>query len=47
MIERAFEYLFLLAFFAPPAAVVAGALLLLLPSRRSHSVRHVPRTVGA
>ena len=46
MIERAFQYLFLLAIFAPPIAVVAGVLLLFAGSRRSQRVPSAQHTAG-
>ena len=47
MIERSFEYLFVLALVAPPAVVVIGALLLAVRPLRRHPARRVPHPVGA
>ena len=45
MVERAFEFLFLLSLAAPPATVILGALLVLWP-RRLHDVGHTSRTAS-
>ena len=46
MIERAFEYLFVLALVAPPAVVAIGALVLAVRPLRRHPARHAPHPVG-
>ena len=47
MLERSFEFLFVLALVALPASVVMGALLLVVRPLRRHAAGHVPRPVGA
>ena len=46
MIERAFEFLFVLALVAPTAAVLLGGFVLAWPRRRVHGVGHTLRTTS-
>lgn len=45
MVERAFEFLFVLALVAPPAAVILGVLLLAWP-RRVQRADHTSRAAS-
>ncbi len=47
MVERVFEWMFVLALVAPPVTVAIGWLLLFIGPHRARSVSHAPRTVGA
>ena len=46
MIERAFEFLFVLALVAPAAAVLLGVFVLAWPRRRVHGVEHTLRATS-
>jgi hypothetical protein len=46
MLERAFDFLFALAFIAPPVTVIVGVLLLVWPRHRVHGADHSVRTTS-
>lgn len=46
MVERAFEFLFMLALVAPPATLIVGGLLLAWPRQHVQGVDHTRRTTS-